>query len=114
MYQELAKHGSKNRPVSKMETKTIEYVNKSQYRKMMLEKLIPAIEDRFHNLIIPTGFYNKISNFIFKRSMFKPLNRQETNAFDLGIFNIIQSLQYLSGPTILRNGLVPPLPLLMI
>jgi hypothetical protein len=47
VYQEEAKRASKNRPRGTMVTKNIESVNKTEYVKALVEKVIPAIKQKW-------------------------------------------------------------------
>ena len=47
VYQEAAKRSSKNRPRGTIVTKNIESVNKTEYVKALVEKIIPAIKQKW-------------------------------------------------------------------
>jgi hypothetical protein len=113
VFQEPAKRASKNRPAGTMETKNISSVDKFQYRKMMLENVLPAIEASWPRSSRGTTIYIQQDNakphidtqdqeflraseemFLNVQLRFQPPNSPDTNVLDLGFFNAIQSLQY--------------------
>lgn len=116
VYQEQAKRNSKNRAKGTLVTKATEVINTAESRKMILEKVFPAIRERF-----PRG--NKIVKIqqdnakphcsvndpeVIKAGsthgwnitlVCQPPNSPDTNVLDLGYFNAIQSLQHEASPT---------------
>ena len=115
-YQEPAKRNSKNRVKGTMETKAMN-VDKNAYRKMLIEKVIPAIvqklpqslkhrpiwiqQDNATPHISPhdSDFAQEATKNGFDiRLKYQPPNSPDTNVLDLGFFNAIQSLQYQESP----------------
>jgi hypothetical protein len=112
VYQEEAKRASKNRPRGTLVTKNIESVNKTEYVKALVEKVIPAIKQKW-----PKGGKNtpiKIQQDNAKphcgpdypavaeacasdgwkiHLTCQPPNSPDCNVLDLGFFAAIQSLQ---------------------
>lgn len=108
-YQCPAQKSSKNRPKGTLETKTIESIGKREIKQMLMDKVIPAIQDR-----MPPHMKNDLvymqqdnakphssqSEFLsqctsngwtmeFKK---QPANGPDLNVLDLGFFNAIQSI----------------------
>ncbi|XP_021749085.1 uncharacterized protein LOC110714841 [Chenopodium quinoa] len=118
-YQQRAKKKSKNRDAGVMETKVVESVNKEEIRKMLLQNIIPAIKRQWHPSL-PKDIFIQWDNarphqipmdeeFIAActsdgfniQMVFQPAQSPDLNVLDLGLFKVIQSLQYQSFPTTL-------------
>ncbi|XP_021714643.1 uncharacterized protein LOC110682595 [Chenopodium quinoa] len=118
-YQQRAKKKSKNRDARVMETKAVESVNKDEIRKMLLHKIIPAIKRQWHpslpkdifiqwdnarphHIRMDEEFIEACTSDGFNIQMvFQPTPSPDLNVLDLGLFKVIQSLQYQSFPTTL-------------
>jgi hypothetical protein len=112
VYQEAAKRSSRNRPRGTMVTKNIESVNKAEYVKALIEKVLPAIKQKW-----PKGSKNSLIKIqqdnakphcnpddpaiaeALKNDGWnicltcQPPNSPDCNVLDLGFFAAIQSLQ---------------------
>lgn len=116
--QEAAKRGSKNRPKGTIETKLIDSITQEEIRKMMLEKLYPAIKEKWpaesRNIPIVIQQDNARPHLDENDKLLaeegskdgwniqlkaQPANSPDMNVLDLGFFNSIQSLQYQSSPS---------------
>ena len=101
-----AKRNSKNRPKGTLETKCVE-VTKIKYYKMLEEKLIPAIREKWisgqqvqiqHDNARPHGIDLNDMNLTSSdgwdiQLINQPPNSPDFNVLDLGFFASIQSLQ---------------------
>lgn len=115
--EEEAKRSSKNRPKGTLETKCIDSVNNEEIRKIMIDKLYPAIrqkwpkESRKDNIIIQQDnakpHVSPSDKQIVKEGLkagwkiklsAQPANSPDFNVLDLGFFNAIQSLQHQAAP----------------
>ncbi len=115
---EPAKKNSKNRAKGTLLTKSI-IVTKEEYRKMIIENVLPAIEDKWpRGAFAPKKIFVQqdnakphigISDSMFVEAAGKlkefqvqirsqPPNSPDFNVLDLGFFNSIQSLQYQEAP----------------
>ncbi|XP_021719068.1 uncharacterized protein LOC110686772 [Chenopodium quinoa] len=83
-YQQRAKKKSKNRDVGVLETKAVQSVTKEKIRKMPHQ--IPRDEE-FIAACIANGNIQMV---------FQPVQSSDLNVLDLGLFKVIQSLQYQS------------------
>ncbi|XP_021742724.1 uncharacterized protein LOC110708806 [Chenopodium quinoa] len=113
---ERVKKKSKNRDAGTLETKAIQSVTKECIREMLLTHVIPTIyakrpEQLPKDIIIQwdnarppqvpkdeefqVTFHAHDFNIQF---IFQPAQSPETNVLDLGLFSVIQSLQYQSFP----------------
>ncbi|KAM3233256.1 hypothetical protein P3L10_018615 [Capsicum annuum] len=114
---EPAKPNSKNRTTGTMETKPIQSVTKEITRGCLIEKVIPAIREKWpasdsNNPIfvqqdnVRPYIGNNDLKFIDAtqqdgfdiRLCFQPPNSQDSNVLDLVFFRVIQSLQYQKAP----------------
>jgi len=116
VYQEPAKRNSKNRAKGTIVTKPIESVNSNEYKKMMKEKVFPAIREKFpssykqkiiiqqdnakpHSKETDAELLSEANKKGWKmRLQCQPPNSPDLNVLDLGFFNSIQSLQHQSAP----------------
>lgn len=117
VYQEPAKRNSKNRPKGTLETKPIESVNAKEVEKMLVEKVLPSIREKFpvsskklpifiqqdnakpHSYTNNEDFVSECSKDGWDiRVKAQPPNSPDFNVLDLGFFNSIQSLQHQSTP----------------
>lgn len=114
VYQQAARRSSKNRPIGTIETKCIEAIDKTQIKKMLIDKVLPAIRAKW-----PRNWAGKSGNSIYMqfdnakphpseselidelkkddfdiKFKFQPPNSPDLNVLDLGFFNSIQSLQH--------------------
>jgi hypothetical protein len=115
--QEPAKRSSINRAAGTLETKPITSVTKEVIRSYMIEKLLPAIkekwprEDRCYPIFIQQDnarthidindeeFCRAASQDGFDiRLMYQPANSPDLNVLDLGYFRAIQSIQHTESP----------------
>lgn len=115
---EPAKRNSKNRAKGTMVTKPIESVDKEEIRRIMFEKLYPAIRKKWpidsqnRPIFIQQDnakpHLSEHDEDVVKegnRDGFKiqlkpqPANSPDFNVLDLGFFNSIQSLQHEASPT---------------
>ncbi|KAJ0493572.1 hypothetical protein HanRHA438_Chr12g0556251 [Helianthus annuus] len=108
---EPAKRSSKNRVAGTLETKPILSVIKEVTRSWLIDKVLPAIRDKWpqghtgpifiqqdnakpHNNIDDEQFIQEASRDGFDiRLRFQPPNSPDLNVLDLGFFHAIQSLQ---------------------
>ncbi|XP_021762524.1 uncharacterized protein LOC110727264 [Chenopodium quinoa] len=115
-YQQIAKKKSKNRDAGTLETKAVQSVTREEIRKMLLTN-IPAIHMQWHPSLSKDIFIqwdnarpHQISrDEEFKAAytthgfniqlIFQPAQSPDLNVLDLGLFKVIQSLQYQSFPT---------------
>jgi hypothetical protein len=112
---EAAQRSSRNRPRGTMVTTPIASVTSAVYRQFIIEKVLPAIEEKWprnHQRIIlqhdnaKPHIKNNDREFqeAVGRSMFdielisQPANSPDLNVLDLGFFNSIQSLQHQYSP----------------
>ncbi|XP_021753782.1 uncharacterized protein LOC110719188 [Chenopodium quinoa] len=116
-YQQMAKKKSKNRDTGVMETKDRQSVTKEEIRKMLLTNIILALHRKWHPRLskdiyiqwdnanphqIPRDeeFIAACTTHGFNIQMiFQPAQSPDLNVLDLGLFKVIQSLQYQSFPT---------------
>lgn len=115
--EEEAKRSSKNRPKGTLETKCIDSVDNEEIRKILIEKLYPAIREHWpiesrKDIIIVQQDNAKPHVSSSDKKMVKqglkggwkiklseqPPNSPDFNVLDLGFFNAIQSLQHQSAP----------------
>ncbi|XP_021762904.1 uncharacterized protein LOC110727635 [Chenopodium quinoa] len=113
---QMAKKKSKNREAGTMETKAIQSVNRDAIREMILNKIIPTIHAEWpqqlsKNIVIqwdnarPHQVPNdeefvaatKANGFNIQ-FVFQPAQLPDLNVLDLGLFKVIQSIQYQSFP----------------
>ncbi|XP_021773246.1 uncharacterized protein LOC110737179 [Chenopodium quinoa] len=82
VYETIAKKNSKNKEAGTVEIKATQNVNKEAIRAMLLNNVIPAIKIRWvqHSVHLPAS------------------TSPDLNVLDLGLFNVIQSIQYQSFP----------------
>ncbi|OMP03915.1 hypothetical protein COLO4_10110 [Corchorus olitorius] len=78
---EPAKRSSANRPARTLETKPITSVRKKVMRSFLIEKVLPAIKEKWPR----DGFDIRLT--------YQPPNSPDLNVLDLGFFAAIQSLQ---------------------
>ncbi|XP_021763658.1 uncharacterized protein LOC110728293 [Chenopodium quinoa] len=83
VYESIAKKKSKNRDVGAVETKAIQNVNKEAIRAMLDEEFNAACQSDGFNI----------------KFIYQPAQSPDLNVLDLGLFNVIQSIQYQSFPT---------------
>jgi hypothetical protein len=112
VFQEPAKRNSKNRPKGTLETKNVASINKNEIKKMLLEKVIPAIKERVPEEMKDSPILIQQDNARPHvngsdedlqaagsegewdiRIDCQPPNSPDFNVLDLGFFNTIQSLQ---------------------
>lgn len=115
VFQEEAKRNSKNRPKGTLVTKTVDVINTAESRRMLIEKVIPAIHQRFprSNKVVYVQQDNAKPHCSFNdkdvvtagckngwtiQLVNQPANSPDFNVLDLGFFNAIQSLQHQSAP----------------
>ena len=117
VYKEPATRNSKNRAKGTLETKNIQSINKKETKKMILEKVVPAIKEKW-----PLG--SRKGEIILQQDNAKPHcsiddelivsecrkdgwninfrcqppNSPDLNVLDLGYFNSIQALQHQNAP----------------
>ncbi|KAJ0091554.1 hypothetical protein Patl1_14601 [Pistacia atlantica] len=110
---EPARRSSKNRSAGTMETKTINSINKEIYRSYIIEKLLPAIRDKWPRIDAGSPIFiqqdnakphiglddeyfqsNATKDGFDIRLISQPPNSPDMNVLDLGFFNAIQGLQY--------------------
>ncbi|PNX75296.1 mariner transposase [Trifolium pratense] len=115
--EEPAKRSSVNRAAGTLETKPITSVTKQVIRSYMIEKVLPAIkekwprEDRCYPIFIQQDnarthidindeeFCRAASQDGFDiRLMYQPANSPDLNVLDLGYFRAIQSIQHTESP----------------
>ncbi|XP_021737849.1 uncharacterized protein LOC110704376 [Chenopodium quinoa] len=115
-YQQLAKKKSKNRDAGTLETKAVQSVTREEIKKMLLTNIIPAIHKQWHPSL-PKDIFIQWDNARphqiprdeeFKAActakgfniqlVFQPAQSPDLNVLDLGLFKVIQSLQYQSFP----------------
>ncbi|XP_026383234.1 uncharacterized protein LOC113278679 [Papaver somniferum] len=114
---EAAKRTSKNRPAGTLEDKPIESVNKDITRACLINKLLPAIREKWPNYNGETIYIQqdnakphvKVDDEEFLkeaakegfdiRLRFQPSQSPDMNVLDLGFFRSIQSLQHKEAPT---------------
>lgn len=111
--QVAAKRGSKNRPKGTIETKCIESVTQVEVRKMLCEKLFPAIRKKWpkesknqkifiqqdnakpHLSVSDGGLTAEAHKYGWNMEMkAQPPNSPDLNVLDLGFFHSIQSIQH--------------------
>ncbi|XP_021717027.1 uncharacterized protein LOC110684897 [Chenopodium quinoa] len=115
-YQQLAKKKSKNRDAGTLVTKAVQSVTREEIRKMLLTNIIPAIHNQWHPSLSKDVFIQWdnarphqvpkdeefkaacIANGFNIQMVFQPAQSPDLNVLDLGLFNVIQSLQYQSFP----------------
>ncbi|KAJ0013448.1 hypothetical protein Pint_20864 [Pistacia integerrima] len=114
---EPARRSSKNRSAGTMETKTINSINKEIYRSYIIEKLLPAIRDKWPRIDAGSPIFiqqdnakphiglddeyfqsNATKDGFDIRLIYQPPNSPDMNVLDLGFFNAIQGLQYQQAP----------------
>ncbi|XP_021738357.1 uncharacterized protein LOC110704851 [Chenopodium quinoa] len=113
---ERAKKKSKNRDAGTLETKAIQSVTKECIREMLLTHVIPTIYEKWpqqlpkdiiiqwdnarpHQVPKDEEFEAACHAHGFNiQFIFQPTQSPETNVSDLGLFSVIQSLQYQSFP----------------
>ncbi|XP_021759192.1 uncharacterized protein LOC110724104 [Chenopodium quinoa] len=113
---ERAKKKSKNRDAGTLETKAIQSVTKECIREMLLTHVIPTIYEKWpqqlpkdiiiqwdnarpHQVPKDEEFQAACHAHGFNiQFIFQPSQSPETNVLDLGLFSVIQSLQYQSFP----------------
>lgn len=114
---EPAKRKSKNRPAGTLETKPINPITKDVTRKMMIDKVLPAIESMWpggnsggiifvqqdnakpHISVDDPEFVEAAKRNGFDiRLCFQPPNSPDLNVLDLGFFRAIQTLQHEQAP----------------
>ncbi|XP_021727169.1 uncharacterized protein LOC110694301 [Chenopodium quinoa] len=86
-YQQLAKKKRKNRDAGTLETKAVQSVTREEIRKIPHQ--IPRDEE-FKAACTTHGFNIQL--------VFQPAQSPDLNVLDLGLFKVIQSLQYQSFP----------------
>ncbi|WOG99681.1 hypothetical protein DCAR_0519035 [Daucus carota subsp. sativus] len=110
---EPAKRKSKNRPAGTLETKPINPITQDVTRKMMIDKVLPAIESMWpgghsggiifvqqdnakpHISVDDPEFVEDVKRNGFDiRLCFQPPNSPDLNVLDLGFFRAIQTLQH--------------------
>ncbi|XP_021774239.1 uncharacterized protein LOC110738172 [Chenopodium quinoa] len=116
VYETTAKKKSKNREAGVVETKAIQNVNKEAIRAMLLEKVIPGIKQKWpshlskdiwiqwdnarpHQIPRDEEFNAACQSDGFNiQFIYQPAQSPDLNVLDLGLFNVIQSIQYQSFP----------------
>ena len=114
---ESAKRNSKNRIAGTMETKPILSVTKDVIRSCLIEKLLPAIKEKWPrfgsrkifiqqdnakpHLDVNDSLFNEAANFddIEIQLCYQPPNSPDMNVLDLGFFRAIDSLQHREAST---------------
>ncbi|XP_050233452.1 uncharacterized protein LOC126681939 [Mercurialis annua] len=117
VFQEAAKRNSRNRRAGTMETKPLLSVTKETIRSFLIEKLLPAIKEKWppfcsktimiqqdnakpHLDINDFAFTTAANTDGFKISLYcQPPNSPDMNVLDLGFFRAIDSLQHQEAPT---------------
>ena len=115
IFKEAAKRSSKNRRAGTMETKCITSINRMEMKKMLVEKVIPAIKQKWpvgstrciiqqdnakphttggDNAIMEAMVHDRIRMELTNQ----PPNSPDFNVLDLGFFNSIQALQHQHSP----------------
>jgi phosphoribosyl-AMP cyclohydrolase len=116
--QEPAKRNSINRPAGTLQTKPITSVNKQLIKTYLIEKVLPAIKEKWpieergspifiqqdnartHIDVDDEDFRRVASQDGFDiRLMCQPANSPDLNILDLGYFRAIQSLQHKEAPS---------------
>ncbi|XP_021762409.1 uncharacterized protein LOC110727159 [Chenopodium quinoa] len=121
VYESIAKKKSKNRDVGAVEIKATQNVNKEAIRAMLINNVIPSIKanwpaylpkdifiqwDNARSHQIPrdeefeTTCHSEGFNIQF---IYQPAQSPDLNVLDLGLFNVIQSIQYQSFPKNLKE-----------
>ncbi|KAL3624852.1 hypothetical protein CASFOL_031520 [Castilleja foliolosa] len=114
---QAAKRSSANRVAGTLETKPITSVNRETMRSFLIDKVIPAIKEKWPNEDSRYPIYIQqdnarthidINDGEFRRAatqdgfdirlMCQPPNSPDLNVLDLGFFSAIQSLQYKEAP----------------
>ena len=115
---EIARRSSRNRPAGTLVTKPMTSVTNVEYRQVLINKLLPAIaekwprgtirnrikiqQDNARSHIAPTdpAFNTAAAQLNLNVELvFQPANSPDLNVLDLGYFNAIQSLQQKKAPT---------------
>ncbi|XP_021731452.1 uncharacterized protein LOC110708858 [Chenopodium quinoa] len=117
VYEQMAKKSSKNRQAGTMELKAHQHVTKDIIRDMLLNKVIPAILEKWPRQLgrnvyiqwdnarphkIPTDpefVAAATQRGLNIQMIYQPAQSPDLNVLDLGLFNSIQSLQYHTFPT---------------
>ncbi|XP_021767517.1 uncharacterized protein LOC110731907 [Chenopodium quinoa] len=118
---QMVKKKSKNKEADTLETKAVQNVNKDEIRKMLMEHIIPAIHQQWpetvlknvkiqwdnarpHQIPKDEEFLTACHGNGFNIQMvYQPAQSPDLNVLDLGLFKVIQSLQYQSFPTTLDD-----------
>ncbi|XP_021729832.1 uncharacterized protein LOC110696804 [Chenopodium quinoa] len=113
---DIAKKTSKNRAKGTLETKVVQSVNKDAIRDMLLNHVIPAIHEKWpphlpkdiliqwdnakpHQVPKDTEFTEACHAYGFNiEFVYQPAQSLDLNVLDLGVFRVIQSIQYQSFP----------------
>ncbi|XP_021752459.1 uncharacterized protein LOC110717965 [Chenopodium quinoa] len=116
VYDSTAKKKSKNREAGTVEIKAIQNVNKEAIRAMLLNNVIPAIKSKWpphlskdiwiqwdnarpHQIPKDEEFIAACQSHGFKiQFIYQPAQSPDLNVLDLGLFNVIQPIQYQSFP----------------
>ncbi|XP_021726177.1 uncharacterized protein LOC110693346 [Chenopodium quinoa] len=121
VYESTTKKKSKNREAGVVEVKATQNVNKEAIREMLLTKVIPAIKSKWpdhlskdvwiqwdnarpHQIPRDDEFQEACqSNGFNIQFIYQPAQSPDLNVLDLGLFNVIQSIQYQSFPRNLKE-----------
>ncbi|XP_021749384.1 uncharacterized protein LOC110715117 [Chenopodium quinoa] len=113
---EATKKKSKNRDKGTIEAKAVQSINKEAIRDMLLNHVIPTLHEQWpsqlpknitiqwdnarpHQVPQDAEFQEATQAYGFNiQFVFQPAQSPDMNALDLGLFNVIQSIQYQSFP----------------
>ncbi|XP_021770491.1 uncharacterized protein LOC110734642 [Chenopodium quinoa] len=116
VYENITKKKSTNKEAGAVEIKTAQKVNKEAIRAMLLNKVIPAIQSKWpphmsddifiqwdnvrpHQILKDEEFITACQlNGFNIQLIYQPAQSPDLNVLDLGLFNVIQSIQYQSFP----------------
>lgn len=121
VYDEPAKRSSKNRPAGTMLVKPIQSITKEVIKRFMIEKLLPAIREKWPGGNSETIWIQQDNarphvdphdkdfveaatlNGYDIRLCYQPPNSPDMNVLDLGYFRAIQSLQQQEAPSTIEE-----------
>ncbi|KAL6504137.1 hypothetical protein OROGR_026060 [Orobanche gracilis] len=117
VFKEPTKRRSKNRQAGIFETKAMTSITKDVYRRCLIDKVLPAIREKWprsdgiqkiyiqqdnakpHIDPMDDEFHHASTIGDFEMHLtFQPSNSPDMNVLDLGVFNSIQSLQHQKAP----------------
>ncbi|XP_021753579.1 uncharacterized protein LOC110718949 [Chenopodium quinoa] len=121
VYESIAKKKSKNRDAGAVEIKATQNINKEAIRAMLINNVIPSIKAKWpahlpkdifiqwdnaspHQIPRDEEFQTACHSEGFNiQFIYQPLQSPDLNVLDLGLFNVIQSIQYQSFPKNLKE-----------